>query len=110
MVGEVRGTYAAAAAGARLRGGLGRGFLGGAARVAAGTDVDGGRAAREVALGGDDLVVVGAERETGGLPRAEVCRHGSAHLSAAEAGRRDSRLPMLTVPPERLLVRTDQYW
>lgn len=110
---EVRGTHAAAAAVARLRGRLGLGLRGGAAAArgaAAGTDVDGGRAAGEVALGGDDLVVVGAELETGGLPRAEVCVLSVSVLSSGKAKGGDVRLPMVTVPPERLLVRTDQYW
>ena len=65
-------------AGAGTAGRLGGRAAGGARAAAArgaAADSDAGRAAREVALSGHDLVVVGAQREAGRLPGVEVGRH-----------------------------------
>ena len=75
-----KGASYVAAAGARGAGGAGGGRAGRGAAAAAAAGAlahgDGGRAARLVALGGNNLVVVAAERQARALPGGEVVGHG----------------------------------
>lgn len=76
------GTYGAAAAVGRRRGGHRRGVAGRTAPRRGGSNSDAGRAAAVVSLGGDDLVVMRAEVQSDAGPCIEVVCGGDAAADA----------------------------
>ena len=99
LVGRVRThVAAAAAAGARVGGGATAAITTTTTAAGRAAHGDGGRATREVALGSHNLVVVGAQSETGLLPGPEVGRHVNGTAGALV----DADRPVLVKGPGAL--------